>query len=137
MHLSELHYLPLTPSFFSILVALFVFLVVLIQVGVLRYAYARIGVSSRTALVLLMGSLIGSYINIPVAYLAEQRVATGQEVIFFGMHYVVPVVVDWPGTVVAVNLGGAVIPSLVSLYLLVRNEVWVQAVLTTACVAVV
>ena len=45
MHLSELHYLPLTPSFFSILVALFVFLVVLIQVGVLRYAYARIGVS--------------------------------------------------------------------------------------------
>ena len=40
------------------------------------------------------------------------------------MRYVVPVVVDWPGTVVA--LGGAVIPSLVSLYLLVRNEVWVQ-----------
>ena len=137
MHLSELHYLPLTPSFFSILVALFVFLVVLIQVGVLRYAYARIGVSSRTALVLLMGSLIGSYINIPVAHLAEQRVATGQEVIFFAMHYVVPVVVDWPGTVVAVNLGGAVIPSLVSLYLLVRNEVWVQGLLTTACVAVV
>jgi uncharacterized membrane protein len=69
MHLSELHYLPLTPSFFSILVALFVFLVVLIQVGALRYAYARIGVSSRTALLLLMGSLIGSYINIPVAHL--------------------------------------------------------------------
>lgn len=61
----------------------------------------------------------------------------GRKSFFFGMHYVVPVVVDWPGTVVAVNLGGAVIPSLVSLYLLVRNEVWVQAVPTTACVAVV
>jgi uncharacterized membrane protein len=137
MHLSELNYLPLTPSFFSILVALFVLLVVLLQIGVLRYAYARIGVSSRTALLLLMGSLIGSYINIPVAHLPEQQVATGQEVIFFGMHYVVPVVVDWPGTVMAINLGGAVIPTLVSVYLLVKNELWIQGLLATACVTAV
>jgi uncharacterized membrane protein len=29
----------------------------------------------------------------------------------------VPVVVDWPGTVIAVNVGGALIPALMSLYL--------------------
>jgi hypothetical protein len=33
----------------------------------------------------------------------------------------VPVVVDWPGTVIAVNVGGALIPALMSLYLLVRH----------------
>jgi uncharacterized membrane protein len=137
MHVSDLHYLPLTPSFFSLLVALFVFLVVLVQVGALQYAYARIGVSSRTALLLLLGSLIGSYVNIPVAQLPEQHVATGKEVIFFAMHYVVPVVVDWPGTVVALNLGGAIIAGMVSLYLVVRNKLWVQGLVTTACVAAV
>ena len=50
MQMSQLHYLPLTPAFFSILVGLFFVLFVLIQVGALRYAYMRLGVSSGTAL---------------------------------------------------------------------------------------
>lgn len=33
------------------------------------------------------------------------------------MRYVVPVVEEWPRTVLAVNLGGAVVPALLSLYL--------------------
>ena len=51
MNLSQFHYLPLAPPFFFILVGLFVALLVLIQVGVLRYAYMRLGISSgcRTA----------------------------------------------------------------------------------------
>jgi len=53
------------------------------------------------------------------------------------MHYVVPVVVEWPGTVIAVNVGGAVIPGLLSFYLLARNELWVRGLLATAGVAVV
>jgi uncharacterized membrane protein len=32
-----------------------------------------------------------------------------------GMRYVVPLVTDWPRTVIAVNIGGAVIPTLLSL----------------------
>ena len=43
---SQLHYLPLTPAFFSILVGVLVALVVLIQLGILRYAYTRIGIGS-------------------------------------------------------------------------------------------
>jgi uncharacterized membrane protein len=58
-------------------------------------------------------------------------------VTFFGMRYVVPVVVDWPGTVVAVNLGGAVIPTLLSFYLIVRNRLWVRGAVATAAVATV
>ena len=42
MHLSQFHYLPLTPGFFSILVALFVgLLVILIALGVLRQTYSH------------------------------------------------------------------------------------------------
>ena len=119
-----MHYLPLSLPFFSILVGLFLLLVALIQVGILRYAYMRLGVSSGTALLLLLGSLIGSYINIPLVQLPEQNVVSGQEIEFFGMHYSVPVVVDWPGTVIAINVGGALIPTLMSLYLLAKYRLW-------------
>jgi len=39
MNLSQVQYLPLAPPFFFILVGLFVILLVLIQLGLLRYAY--------------------------------------------------------------------------------------------------
>ena len=63
MSLSQVHYLPLALPFFFILVGLFVALLVLIQLGVLRYAYMRLGISSGAALLLLLASLIGSYFN--------------------------------------------------------------------------
>jgi uncharacterized membrane protein len=69
--------------------------------------------------------------------LPEQQVSSGQELNFFGMNYVVPVVVDWPGTVIAVNVGGAVIPSVMSLYLLSKNRLWGRGLPAIACVAAV
>ena len=70
MHLSQFHYLPLTPGFFSILIALFVgLLVIMIVLGALRHAYLSLGVSPGTAMLLLLASLIGSYFNIPIAAL--------------------------------------------------------------------
>src|SRR3954471_7724738 len=137
MHYGQLHYLPLTPAFFSILVVSFSVLVFLIQIGVLRYAYKRIGLSARPVLLVLFGSLLGSYINIPIAELSGQEVMSGRAISYFGMQYVVPVVVDWPGTVIAINVGGALIPGLMSLYLLVRNRLWGAGLFATACVAAV
>jgi len=135
--MSQYHYLPLTPEFFSILVGLFVIVLVLVQLGVLRYAYMRLGMSSGAALLLLLASLVGSYFNIPVAELPGQRVMSGEVIDFFGMRYVVPVVENWPGTLIAVNVGGAVIPVLVSLYLLARHALWIRGVVATAVVALV
>ncbi|HML12156.1 MAG TPA: DUF1614 domain-containing protein [Xanthobacteraceae bacterium] len=135
--MGQMHYLPLSPWFFVILVGLFLALLALIEVGILRYAYMRLGMSSRVAIFLLLASLLGSYVNIPIATLPERQVMSGQEVEFFGMRYDVPVVIDWPGTVIAVNVGGALIPVLVSLYLLAKHRLWGLGVLATACVAAV
>ncbi len=132
-----MQYFPLAWPFFAILVGLFLIVVVLIQINVLRYVYTRLGISSGTALLLLFASLLGSYINIPVWEFPEREVRSGQEVIFFGVHYVVPVVIEWPSTVVAVNVGGAVIPTLLSLYLLFKNHLWISGIVTTALVAVI
>jgi hypothetical protein len=69
--------LPL--PFFALLVGAFLVVVALIQFGILRYAYLRIGVSSRAAMALMLGSLIGSYINIPIVDLPEWDVQPGVE----------------------------------------------------------
>src|SRR6202011_5959223 len=134
---SQVHYLPLTPGLFSILVFLVVGLVILIQLRILRYAYMRLGVGPGTALLLLFGSLIGSYFNIPVAVLPGPPVRSDEIVEFFGMRYVVPLVTSWPGTVLAVNVGGAVIPALMSAYLVLRYQLWLKATLATAAMAIV
>jgi uncharacterized membrane protein len=58
--------------------------------------------SSEAALLLLFRSLVDSYFNVPVAGCR------------FGMTYVVPVLVDWSGTVIAVNIGGAIVAGLLA-----------------------
>src|SRR5215471_7407704 len=133
--MGQMQYLPLAGPFFAILVGVFLVVVVLIQINVLRYAYTRLGVSSGTALLLLFASLIGSYVNIPVYEFQEREVLSWHEVSYFGVHYLVPVV-EQPGTVIALNVGGAVIPTLLSLYLLAKNDMWIRGVITTAIVAV-
>lgn len=134
---SQVHYLPMTPGWFSILVVLFAGLIIFVQLRILRYAYMRLGVGPGTALLLLFGSLIGSYFNIPVAVLPGPPVRSGEIVEFFGMRYVVPLVTSWPGTVLAVNVGGAVIPTLMSAYLVLRYQLWLRAALATAAIAFV
>ena len=134
---SQVHYLPMTPGLFSILVVLFAGLIIIVQLRILRYAYMRLGVGPGTALLLLFGSLIGSYFNIPVAVLPGPPVRSGEIVEFFGMRYVVPLVTSWPGTVLAVNVGGAVIPTLMSAYLVLRYQLWLKAALATAAIAFV
>jgi uncharacterized membrane protein len=133
----QMHYLPLTPALFSLLALLFLVLIILIQLRILRYAYMKLGLSPGMALLLLFGSLIGSYFNIPITILPGRHVQTGEIVDFFGMRYVVPLVTAWPGTVLAVNVGGAVIPTLMSTYLVLRYQLWLKAAIAVAVIAAV
>ncbi len=131
---SELFYLPLALPFFALLFVVFVFLVVLLQVGVLKYAYTRLGVSAGAAYLLLIGSLVGSYFNIPLGELPGRHIVAGEEIAFFGVHYIVPIMAG-PGTIVAVNVGGALIPGFMSFYLLGLHRLWEKGTIATAVVA--
>ena len=134
---SQVHYLPLSPGFFSILVVLFVALIIVVQLRILRYAYMRLGVGRGTALLLLFGSLIGSYFNIPITVLPGHPVRTSEVVDFYGMRYAVPLVTSWPGTVLAVNVGGAVIPTVMSTYLVLRYQLWLKAAIAVVAIAII
>jgi uncharacterized membrane protein len=132
---SSPHFFPLTLPFVLGLVVLLGFLIALIEIGLLEYAYAKMGVNRRYVFVVLLLSLLGSYINIPVAQLPGEQVLTGREVTYFGMRYVIPMVEKWPGTIIAVNVGGAVIPTVLSLYLMVKNRLYVRSLVGVVIVA--
>ena len=131
-----MHYFPLALPFLLLFALLLVFVIFLIEVGILRYAYERIGLGQRHMFALLVLSFVGSYVNIPVYRLPPHVVESGLIISFQGMRYVIPQVSDWPGTVVAVNLGGALVPTFLSLYLLWRNRLYVQGLLGIALVTV-
>jgi len=137
MQMSQYHYLPLTPAFFSILVVIFFVVFVLLLLGVLRSAYLHLGVSPGTAIFLLFASLVGSYFNIPIAELPPEHVASNEVRDYFGMQYTIPHVENWQGTIIAVNVGGAVIPTIMSIYLLIKRSLWVSGLIATAIVALV
>ncbi|GLI92249.1 DUF1614 domain-containing protein [Methylocystis echinoides] len=135
MNYGDAQYLPVAPPFFMFLAGLVAVLALLIQLRVLQYVYLQLGVSPGMALLLLIASLVGSYVNIPIATLWSEPVVEPGEVLFFGVPYMVPRLSE-PEVILAVNMGGAVIPTALSIYLLSRNALWLRGLIATACVAV-
>jgi uncharacterized membrane protein len=134
---SAVQYFPVSLPFLLILAALLAMMGVLVALRLLRYASESMQVS-EPALILILGlSLLGSYINIPVAHLPAHRILSADQIDFFGITYVIPVLREARGTIIAVNVGGAVIPVVLSLYLLVRHRLYVLAAIATTCVAIV
>ncbi len=86
----------------------------------------------------LVASLVGSYINIPVWRIEGAARHPVEVVNYFGVRYRVPGGITDPSTVLAVNFGGAVMPMLISVYLLANQpQLMIQAMLAIAIVAVV
>ena len=137
MYSNHLHYLPAQILLYLLAGGLLLVLLTLLEIGILNSAYRRLGLPPRVAMLVLLASLVGSYLNIPVARLPEAHVVARAFVDAFGMSYLVPQVVDWPGTILAVNVGGALIPALLSIYLVVSNRLYFEAAVATAIVAVV
>jgi uncharacterized membrane protein len=134
---SHLQYLPIPWPIYVLLLGALAIVAALIQVGLIRYVYARLGITPLTAMLLLLASLFGSYVNIPIAHLPDETVVVSEQIDFFGFEYAVPREVDWPGTIIAINLGGAVIPIALSLFLLFKNNIWIPAIVATAVVSAV
>lgn len=137
MYPSNLQYFPVAWPFLLVLFGLFALAVGIVAAGVVRFASASMGISAGSMLLTLLLALLGSSINIPIAYLPQQTVTVAETVTFFGVPYVVPVIREWPATVLAVNVGGAVIPTLLSVYLVVKNGLYGLALAGIAVVTVV
>ena len=131
-----MHYFPITIAFLLFLLLLFIFLIIAIEVGVLSYAYQRMGIDRRYVFSLLILSLLGSYINIPLFQLPPEQIVSNSYVDFFGIRHMIPLVKEWPATIIAVNIGGAVIPAVLSLYLALKNKLYGQSLVSIAIVTI-
>lgn len=90
--------------------------------GAIGVAFRHVGFSPQMAILILVATFVGSYVNIPLLRLRAVIPIVREEYIsFFGMVFRVPQFnYEEFTTLVAVNVGGALIPTLVSLYLLLK-----------------
>jgi len=130
-----IHYFPVSPLFVGVLLVVLIVVFLMVVLRVLRYAYTSIGIPSQYFFAILVLSLLGSYINIPILEFPEARVVSGEEIWIYGVPHIVPMVQDWPGTVLAINVGGGLIPAALSVYLVAKNGILKSAAIGTAIVA--
>ena len=130
---------PFALLFFFFFLFLLVFLFVFVHIGLITIAAGKLGLSGDQVFLFLLGSLIGSHINIPVKKIRREEEVFVEEMVvsFFGMRYVVPRLREPRYTVIAVNVGGCLIPVFVSLYLMAKNGLVFTPLLATALVAAV
>ena len=130
-----------SPLIFVVMLLFFIGLVVLfvvVQIGAISYAFDKIGVPPAYMFSLLVLSWFGSWVNIPITRLrSEDDIYDGEIVTFFGQRYVIPRMRRRRETVLAINLGGALVPCLLSLYLLTQAQAPLRTVIATAIVAAV
>ncbi len=108
-----------------------------VQVGLVTVAFAKLGLTPVQAFFLLFATLVGSGLNFPV--LRTRQVVkryVGGGFITFGPHGMVRTnaPTELVDQVVAVNLGGCVLPCLLSLHLVGRIGVSTGLVLAVAAV---
>jgi uncharacterized membrane protein len=123
----------MSPIHIGLLGIVLLFLIAMLEVGIIESAYQKLGMSHRAVTLLLLLSIFGSYINIPIATISSPPIVHHHQI--YNLCYIPALLSDPNGTIIAVNLGGAVIPVLLSAYLLTRVGGVAPALIATAVVA--
>jgi len=121
--MSRLIYPRLATSFIALLFLMLVGLLFLISMDLIGLAFRKLGFSPIYSVLFLFMSLIGSYINIPVREIASREpLISGRVIDYYWFRYVIPPVLVERRTLIAVNVGGAVIPLLICGYLFTKVD---------------
>ena len=118
-----------SPAHLILFLVLLVFLSILIQLELLVFAFVKLNVPPLLGLIILMLSLFGSVVNIPVFRIKSdafpsQIVQQKQWGIFR-----IPLQPFRNETLISVNLGGCLIPTALSVYLFANSELTLIATL--------
>lgn len=132
-------YLPVSLFLFLLFLLLFPFIWVTVTLDVVEIAVAKLGFSPDVAFFLLAAVLLGSIINIPL-YQVESTVTIVSDSdlmdIWLRQFWGIPLRKIRQKTIVALNVGGGLIPVLLALYELTRSNL-MAIFLVTSIVTVV
>ena len=128
------------PLIFFLMLVFFLTALIMLPLLILGWigeAFLRLGLSPSLMFWLLILTLVGSLVNIPI-YRFENREMVGEQVVsYFGMRYRVPRLEQAQATILAVNVGGALIPVALSGYLISQINFGVSLPILLAVVTVV
>lgn len=128
----------MSPIRLLLLTSVVVFLVTVVQLGILRIAFDKLGLSPDSAILLLIVTLFGSLINLPLFTVKTDPVEQEKRLrdmprLLLRRGMVIP-----GKTIIAVNVGGCIVPLAFSVYLLLHSRPGLaQVVAAVAIVSVV
>jgi uncharacterized membrane protein len=125
-------YLPVSLLLFLLLLLLIPFLWFVVAVDIVEIAVAKLGFSPSIAFILLTLVILGSTINIPL-YRTESSVAVADDFIDLWLRefWGIPLRKVQRSTVVALNVGGGLIPVLLALYQFTQGNALAILLVTT------
>jgi len=111
---------PFTSLMLLFLVGILLLFLILLFLSLIGFTFTKLGFSPAQVLLILFLTFAGSFVNIPLTTVCcRPGVMETRYDRFFGMFYRIPV--ESPTTTIAINVGGAVIPLIISVYLLSRS----------------
>ncbi len=128
-------YLPVSVLLFLLLLLLFPFIWIAVALDVVEVAVAKLGFSPNVAFLLFAAVLVGSLINIPL-YKVESitPVIPNFRDMWLQQFWGIPLHKVRKKTIVALNVGGGLIPVLLAIYELTRSNpiaiFWVTVIVT-------
>lgn len=105
-------------------VVIFLFLLILFPLflaNVMLSALVKLGLSPEVSVVVAMAIFIGGMINIPIKHISRKEVIDVKPFEMFGFHRMFPQRVDQRRyTIIAVNVGGCIVPCILAIYEFMR-----------------
>jgi uncharacterized membrane protein len=111
-------------------------IVVLLAVGILAATFASLGLTPLEALIMVSLSFAAAAFNVPLKRLPGKPVSDLEVVRVFGARYLVPVL-RTNDTVIALNVGGGLLPAALSGYLWWRTSLGLLPLANVAAVGLV
>jgi len=107
-------------------------LILLLLFDIITISYGELGLTQEAAIILLIVTLVGSMINIPIS--RRKIISEEPQSLFSRIFFYTPPRVSTQ--TVAVNLGGALIPAGFAIYLMPRSP-WLPTLIATLVVIIV
>ena len=128
--------LPYSPLLLLVFVFALGFLLAIVQIGALTIAFDKLGLTTGSAFALLFASLFGSAINIPLFTVTAERPPSAEIPAPFRRLLRSHPLAFSGRTIVAVNVGGCLIPLVFSVYLMMHQSLpLMQVLVATAAIA--
>ncbi|KAA0000426.1 MAG: DUF1614 domain-containing protein [Thermoplasmata archaeon] len=107
-------FVPFAFPFFILL--FFFFFIIIFSIP---HAFTKLGIPPFIAYLLFFISLLGSTVNIPIKEIERKATHAYHRITFWGITYTIPRT-GQEKTIIAINLGGAIIPISIALYIMIH-----------------